>query len=668
MDIRQRIQSLRERINEHNYRYYVLDDPVISDAEYDRLLRELQELEQAHPEYITPDSPTQRVGAAPLPEFATITHRVPMLSLENAMNEEELKAFDERVRRGLNTTAIVEYVAEPKLDGIGVELVYEGGRFAYGSTRGDGITGEDITQNLRTIRSIPLRLRTADLPVPELLEVRGEVFISKSGFQKLNRLREQNGEPLFANPRNAAAGSLRQLNPAVTASRPLSIFCYQPGVVEGFPFDTHWQFLQALKKWGFPVNPFVRRVRGAEEMIHYHRQMENRRNELPYEIDGTVFKVNDLAAQEILGIRSRSPRWAIAGKFKAQQVTTIVKDIVASVGRTGAVTPVAKLEPVFVGGVTVTNATLHNQDEIDRKDIRIGDTVLVERAGDVIPKVVKTIPEKRPPGTRPYRLPTACPVCGHPVHRPEGEAVARCQNMSCPAQIKGRIEHFVSKAALDIDGLGEKLIDQLVEKGLVKTVDELFRLSYDDLVDLERMGPKSAGNLLTAIETSKNTTFARFVYALGIRNVGEHVAKVLERTFRGNLNRFMSATREELEDIDEVGPIVADSVVRFWENSANRKVVENCLKAGVTLAPVETTGEQPFAGKTFVFTGALEKFTRHEAKTMVEKLGARASNSVSRKTDYVVAGPGAGSKLKKARELGVPVLTEEEFLGMINQL
>jgi DNA ligase (NAD+) len=668
MDVRQRIQALREEINEHNYRYYVLDDPIISDAEYDQLLRELEELEQAHPELITPDSPTQRVGAAPLAEFATITHRVPMLSLENAMNAEELRAFDERVRRGLGLSGPVEYVAEPKLDGIGVELVYERGTFRYGSTRGDGVTGEDITQNLRTIRSVPLTLRTAEIAAPPLLEVRGEVYLSKAGFRELNRSREERGEAPFANPRNAAAGSLRQLDPNITASRPLSIFCYQAGVIEGMTYASHWDFLQDLKKWGFPVNPYIERVTGIEAVIRYHRTMEARRNDLPYEIDGTVFKVDRLDQQEQLGIRSRSPRWAIAGKFKAQQATTVVKNIIASVGRTGAVTPVAELDPVTVGGVTVTHATLHNQDEIERKDIRIGDTVLVQRAGDVIPQVVKVILEKRPPHTQPYHLPDTCPVCGHRVYRPPGEAVSRCQNLACPAQIKGRIQHFASKLAMDIDGLGEKLVDQLVEKGLVKTVDDLYRLRYDDLVNLERMGDKSARNLLAAIEQSKQTTFARFVYALGIRNVGEHLARVLEQAYGGDIHRFRRAERTELEAIPEVGPIVAETIVRFWEDPTNVAVMEACLELGVTLKKVSQPQDQPLAGKTFVFTGALEKFTRNEAKALVESLGGRASGSVSRKTDYVVAGPGAGSKLKKARELGIPVLTEEEFLEMVNNI
>ncbi|RMF11140.1 MAG: NAD-dependent DNA ligase LigA, partial [Candidatus Neomarinimicrobiota bacterium] len=522
-DPKARIEALRRQIDDHNYRYYVLDDPVISDQEYDRLLRELERLEQANPDLITPDSPTQRVGAEPLKEFGTLEHAVPMLSLANAMNESEIRDFDERIRKWLETSDPVEYVAEPKLDGLGVEITYEKGHFVSGSTRGDGIMGEDVTANLRTIRALPMRLRD-EHPLPSVLDVRGEVFMRRTDFETLNAEREIRGEHLFANPRNAAAGSLRQLDPAITAARPLSIYCYHAGRLEGVSLSNHWEFLQSLRRWGLPVNPLIRRVRGVEGLIQYYRDLETRRDGLPYEIDGVVFKVNAWNAQERLGVRSRSPRWAIAGKFKARQVTTTIEDIEVQVGRTGAITPVAILKPVFLGGVTVSKATLHNQDEILRKDIRIGDTVLIERAGDVIPKVVKVIPDKRPDNTKPYYLPDTCPVCRHPVHRPEGEAVTRCTNLSCPAQIKGRIEHFVSKNAMDVDGFGKKIIDQLVEKRAVQTVDDLYRLTREDLARQERLGEKSAANLVAALDQSKSTTFARFVYALGIRNVGEHVA------------------------------------------------------------------------------------------------------------------------------------------------
>ena len=666
MDTKRKILSLRDQLVDHNYRYYVLDDPIISDDKYDRLLRELEHLEKQHPDLISPDSPTQRVGAPPLSNFESIPHQLPMLSLENAMNKEEIRAFDKRLKKKIETDEPIEYVAEPKLDGIGIELVYENGMFISGSTRGDGFTGENITQNLRTIQSIPLRLRTDELPSPDLLEVRGEVFISKVGFESLNRTREENGESLFVNPRNAASGSLRQLDSSITASRPLSTYCYQPGTIRDKVYETHLEFLEDLKRWGFPVNPMIQKVNGVEEAIEYHRDMEDKRNNLPYDIDGTVMKINSLTLQEEVGVRSRSPRWAIANKFKAQQVTTVIQDIMPQVGRTGAVTPVARLNPVFVGGVTVTNATLHNQDEINRKDIRIGDTVIIERAGDVIPKVVKVINEKRQNDSKPYSLPDSCPSCGHNVYRPEGEAVARCQNLSCPAQMKGRIEHFVSKNALDIDGIGNKLVDQLVETSLVQTVDDLFKLTLEDLIPLERMADKSARNTISAIESSKQTGFARFLFALGIRNVGEYLSKVLEKHYEGNFHRFMSSKKEELESIFEVGGIVADGIVRFWSDSSNVDVVNSCFSLGVTLSPVELKEkDQVLAGKTFVFTGVLTKFTRKEAQELVESLGGRASNSVSKKTTFIIAGQSAGSKITKAQEFGVPILSEDDFQKMI---
>ena len=663
--IQKQINDLRMQLNDHNYRYYVLDDPLISDSEYDQLFRELQKLETDNPNLITEDSPTHRVGAEPLSSFGSWTHRMPMLSLANAMNEDELAAFDTRVKKGLDTEKDLEYMAEPKLDGLAVELVYENGFFVNGSTRGDGITGEDITQNLKTIAAIPLSLRKNGQKNPPLLEVRGEVFITKDGFKKLNRNQEKEELSPFANPRNAAAGSLRQLDSKITATRPLSIYCYEAGRIDGISFDTHEDFLSTLKEWGFPVNPEIQKVKNAETMVAFHRNLEAKRDSLPYEIDGTVFKVNAINQRNALGIRSRSPRWAIAGKFKAQQATTLVQNIIPSVGRTGAVTPVARLEPVNVGGVVVTNATLHNQDEIDRKDVRIGDTVLIQRAGDVIPEVVKVIPAKRPPETKKYQLPTACPSCGQEVFRPEGEVVARCQNLSCPAQVKGRIEHFVSKGALDIDGFGEKLVDQLVDKKLILTVDDIFKLNFDDLVNLDRMAEKSALNILTAIQDSKQTTFARFVYALGIRNVGAHLSKVLEKAFVGDIKKFMNAAAEELETIDEVGPIVAETITTFLSNCTNTDVIESCLSLGIQLKKVEEPKSLLLQGKTFVFTGALTQFSRNEAKEMTEAHGGKVSGSVSKNTDFVVAGPGAGSKLKKATELDIPVLSEAEFLDML---
>lgn len=665
MSTRTKIDNIRSELNDHNYRYYVLDDPVISDAEYDRLLRELQSLEDTHPELITDDSPTQRVGALPLEGFGNIEHRIPMQSLANAMDSDELLAFHDRLIRRLGKEQAIEYIAEPKLDGLAVELVYENGQFVNGSTRGDGTTGEDITQNLKTIRAIPLALRVETQSAPALLEVRGEVFISKDDFKKLNKQQEENDKPFFANPRNAAAGSLRQLDSGITATRPLSIFCYQAGVVEGTTFETHSEFLAALQNWGFPVNPEIKILNGIEEAITFHSNLESHRNSLPYEIDGSVIKVNNYALREELGVRSRSPRWAIAGKFKAQQETTVIEDIILSVGRTGAVTPVAKLQPVKVGGVVVSNVTLHNQDEIDRKDIRVGDTVLIQRAGDVIPQVVKVIKEKRPSNTSPFKMTNTCPECDHDVYRPEDEVVARCQNLSCPAQVKRRIEHFVSKNAMDIDGVGEKLIDQLVEKNLVKSVDDLYHLTLDQLSELERMAEKSAKNTISAIDNSKSTTFHRFVHALGIRNVGEHVAKVLEKSFTGNIEIFMKTNAEVLEDIDEVGPIVAETIVKFWADETNINIVNNCFKLGISLELVKNETEQIFMGKTFVFTGSLQSITRKEGKEIIEARGGRAAGSVSAKTDCIVAGENAGFKLKKAEKLGIPVLTESEFMDLI---
>ena len=662
VDVRKKVETLRKQLDHHNYRYYVLDDPEVADREYDTLLRELQKLEQNHPELVTHDSPTQRIGARPLEAFGSVDHRLPMLSLENAMSDEELIAFDERVKKGLDVDKSIEYVAELKMDGLAVELVYENGTFVRGSTRGDGFTGEGITQNLRTVRAIPLKLR--DQKWPSSFEVRGEVFMDKQGFVLLNEQRLKEGESPFANPRNAAAGSLRQLDSSVTAGRPLKFFAYE---LAGATQPSQWETLESLKSWGLPVNGHTKLCGSMDAAVNFFHRWENERESLPYEIDGVVVKVNDLAQREALGVRSRSPRWAIAGKFKAQQVTTVVEDIIASVGRTGAVTPVAKLEAVSVGGVTVTNATLHNQDEINRKDVRIGDTVLVQRAGDVIPEVVKVISEKRPKETKPYSLPDSCPQCNGEVIRPEGEVVARCQNAACPAQVKGRIDHFVSKRAMNMDGLGTKLIDQMVEEGLLRDFSDIFTLKKEDVAGLERMAEKSAENLMDAIKASKIVSLWRFVYGLGIRNIGEHLAQVLANRF-GDLDAIMSAAPEELEEIDEVGPIVAASIHSFFSGESNRAIVERCLASGVILEnPPTFSGATPLEGKTFVFTGSLEKFTRSEAKEMVEHLGGRAGGSVSQKTDYLVAGPGTGSKKTKAEELGVPILTETEFFNLINR-
>ncbi len=666
MSVSNDIKKLREQLNYHNIQYYVHDNPTISDSEYDKLLRQLEELEDANPHLITTDSPTQRVGAEPLSTFGNITHRIPMLSLANAMDVDEVTQFHEQVQKGLGIKKI-EYVAEPKLDGLAVELVYENGEFVSGSTRGNGEVGEDITLNLKTIKAIPLKLESK-YKIPSLLEVRGEVFITLADFKKMNEKRLSNDEQPFANPRNSAAGSLRQLDPSITATRPLRIFCYAPGVVEGVVFKSQYEFLQTLPKWGFPVNPLIQKGFGEKFLKDYYKKMEDDRSSLDYEIDGVVFKVNSYSHQDELGIRSRSPRWAIAGKLKSQQVTTTVINIEPNVGRTGAVTPVAKLDPVNVGGVIVSNATLHNQDEIDKKDVRIGDTVLIQRAGDVIPEVIKVILEKRPKNTQPYLLPAYCPICNHHVSRPEGEAVARCQNMACPAQIKGRIQHFVSKNCMDIDGFGEKLVDQLVEKGHIVSVADIFKITHEQLVSLERMGEKSATNVLNAIEKSKSTTFARFIHALGIRNVGEHSGKILERAFGGDIEKLFTTSLEKLTHIHEIGHIMAQSIVDFFADPTNHYLIQSCIDSGVSFKEVEEIVESGITSKIFVFTGSLLKFSRKEAHGMVEKLGARASGSVSAKTDYVVAGPGAGSKLDKANMLGIEVLTEEEFLSLIKKL
>ena len=666
MKNKNRMSALRKKIDDHNYHYYVLDDPIISDYEYDSLLRDLQALEKKNPELITPNSPTQRVGAPPLDAFDSIGHSIPMLSLENAMDTKELVGYYDRRKRGLETQQDIDFVAEPKLDGIGVELVYENGLFKYGLTRGDGIKGENITQNLKTINAIPLSLRTDKLPSPKLLEVRGEVFMEKDKFKIFNDDRLKSELSVFANPRNAAAGSLRQLDSTVTAQRPLSIYCYEPGEINGKNFEKHSDFLSALKDWGFPVNHEIKLVKNIEDIISYHKTLEEKRLSLPYEIDGTVFKVNSINQREILGLRSRSPRWAIAGKFKAEQVTSEIVAITASIGRTGAVTPVARLNPVTVGGVVVTNATLHNQDEIDRKDVRIGDTVLVQRAGDVIPEVVKIIKSKRPQNTSKYILPTTCPVCSEKVLRPKDESVARCNNFSCPAQVKGRIKHFISKGGLDIEGFGDKLVDQLVDKKQLRTFDDIFKLSFTDLERLDRMAEKSAQNIIDAISNSKKTTFSKFIYALGIRNVGAHLSKVLEEEFDSNILKFQKASIEQLEQINEVGPIVAEAIISFWSNKINVDMINECFNNGVEFSQKRMQSKS-FTNLNFVFTGTLKTIKRAAAKDHVESNGGRVSSSVSGNTDYLVAGESSGSKLKKASDLNIKIIDELQFLEMIDK-
>jgi DNA ligase (NAD+) len=658
-----RISELRAEIERHNLLYYVNDRPEISDTEYDLLFRELLDLESRFPDLITPDSPSQRVGGAPLEKFAQVTHRIPMLSLENAFNENDIIDFDERVKRflGLPSGEEIDYVCEPKMDGLAVELVYENGEFTIGATRGDGFVGEDVTQNLKTVKSLPLRLSTDR---PKLLEVRGEVFLPFAAFQKLNTDRQEAGEPPFANPRNAAAGSIRQLDSRITARRPLAIFCYAPGMTEGIEFSSQFSFLIAIRLLGFPINPHVRQVKGVNDLIAYYREMTADRDQLPYEIDGVVVKVDSFELQRELGEKSRSPRWAIAWKFPPRQAVTVIEDILPQVGRTGVITPTAHLKPVEVSGVTVSRATLHNWEEMERKDIRIGDTVVVERAGDVIPAVVKVIAEKRTGMEKPLPIPSSCPVCGSEVVKISGEVAVRCLGLSCPAQIMESIIHFASRRAMDIDGLGEKYIEQLLRLGLVKNVADLYYLATDDFMQFERMGDKLAENLLNAIQSSKERELARLIYALGIRHVGEHTAKLLASAF-GSIDNFIRASVEELLAIREVGPQVAQSIRSFFHNPENLLVVERLLAAGVTPTVEEKRVGGKFTGKTFVFTGALTRFTRDEAKRMVENAGGHAAGSVSKKTDFVVAGEEAGSKLDKARALGVTVLSEEEFLEML---
>lgn len=661
-ELKGKVNQLRELINSANFNYYILDNPTISDAEYDRLMRELQNLENEHPELITTDSPTQRVGAKPLSEFNTITHRIPLLSLDNAMGENEIREFVARIYKGLPPGEIVQFVCEPKIDGLAIELAYENGTFISGSTRGDGVTGEDITQNLKTIRSIPLSLRKGNFPIPSLIEVRGEVYMDREDFKRLNEQQLKEGKTLFANPRNSAAGSLRQLDPKVTVKRPLNIFCYSMGACEGISFSTHSEFLKALPSWGFRVNPLIELYNNADELVNYSRKIESIRNSISYDIDGVVFKVNSFAQQETLGIKSRSPRWAIAGKFKAQQEVTQILEIEASVGRTGAITPVAHLKPVNISGVTVSNATLHNQDEITRKDIREKDWVVIQRAGDVIPQVVKVITEHRSGNYPPYILPDTCQSCGTTVTQILGEVKHRCPNISCPARIKRSIQHFVSKRAIDIDGLGDKLVEQLVDEGLIKNVADLYFLKKDILANLERMADKSAQNIVDAIENSKSTTLARFIYALGIRNVGEYMGKVLEKSF-GSLEKLMSASYEELESIEGVGPIVAQSIRNFFDEKANINTINRLIEGRIKISEITYTTEvKRFEGKTFVFTGTLSSITRDEAKDLVEKFGGKASSSVSKKTDYIVVGENPGSKAAKAKELGVKIISEDELL------
>jgi DNA ligase (NAD+) len=662
-----RAEQLRSQIAQHDYRYYVLDDPLVSDAEYDRLMQELRALEAAHPELVTSDSPTQRVAGTPSDAFGEVLHQVPMLSLDNAFSEEDLRAFDRRIHERLERGGELDYVAEPKLDGLAVSVIYREGVLERAATRGDGVTGEDVTTNVRTIRAVPQRLRGE---APPLFEARGEVFMTIAGFERMNQLARERGEKVFVNPRNAAAGSLRQLDARITATRPLSAFFYGVGVIEKAPLPKlQSELLELLRTQGLPVSPETRTVHGVEGCLAYYRRIGERRSALPYQIDGVVYKLNSRADQERLGFVSRAPRWAIAHKFPPDEVFTVVRDIGFQVGRTGALTPVARLGPVFVGGVTVSNVTLHNIDEVHRKDVRVGDTVVVRRAGDVIPEVVSVVLDKRPEDTVPVELPARCPVCHSQVLRAAGEAVARCTGgFTCRAQRQESMRHFASRRALDIEGLGDKIIEQLVERDVVRTPADLYTLTAEQLAGLERMGEKSAANLVAAIDRSRRTTLPRLLYALGIREIGEATALALARHF-GTLERLMAADEVAIRQVPDVGPVVAAHVAAFFASEDHRRVIRALREQGVTWPDmaVAPRAAQTLAGSTFVITGTLAAMTREQAAEALSARGAKVSGSISKKTSFLVAGSEAGSKLAKARELGVPVLDEQQFLELLER-
>jgi DNA ligase (NAD+) len=662
-----RAAQLRELLERYNYRYHALDDPEVPDAEYDKLMVELRGIEAQYPQLLTKDSPSQRVGAAPVAAFAAVRHRIPMLSLDNAFSEQEVRDFDRRIRERLENDGDIRYSAEPKLDGLAFSALFENGVFVRGATRGDGETGEDITQNLKTIAALPLKLRTAE--APRVLEVRGEVFMPLAGFERFNSEASARGEKPYVNPRNAAAGSLRQLDPRMTAARPLDLFIYGVGYVEGGELPTrHAAMLQQLRNWGFKISPQSRVVESVEGCLEYYRTMGAARAALPYQIDGVVYKVDDVELQRRLGFVSRAPRWAIAHKFPAEEALTTIREIEFQVGRTGALTPVARLQPVFVGGVTVSNATLHNMDELTRKDVRVGDTVVIRRAGDVIPEVVRVIPERRPEGATLVELPAACPVCGSPVVREEDQAVARCTGgRVCAAQRREELKHFASRRALDIQGLGDKLLDQLVERDLVRTPADLFDLQAEQLATLDRMGEKSAQKLYAAIAAAKRTSLPRFLYALGIRDVGEATALGLAQYF-GDVAALRTASAEEIQAVPDVGPVVAANVAAYFADAENRAIVDRLLASGITWPEQgRPTSQGTLAGKTFVLTGTLSALPRDAAQEAIMARGGKVSGSVSKKTDYVVAGSDAGSKLKKAQDLGVTVLDEPAFLELLKR-
>jgi DNA ligase (NAD+) len=658
---RDRVLELRKIIAEHDYNYYVLDKPVITDFEYDQLYTELQKIETEHPTLVTLDSPTQRVGGAPLEVFEKGKHRQPMLSLQNSYSTDDIVAFDERVKKFLGSQDDIAYYCEPKFDGLAIELIYEGGQFVRALTRGDGETGEDVTQNIRTLRSVPLKL--VGKQIPDLLEVRGEVLIYKSDFAELNEQQQEAGLEPFANPRNAAAGSIRQLDPKITATRPLRVFCYAFGATTGIAPKTQDQFIKLLSDLGLPTSPLHRVSKSADQAVEFYNQVLEKRHDLPFDIDGVVIKVNDLRLQQELGTIARSPRWATAAKFPPEQAQTVIEDIVVQVGRTGALTPVAVMTPVRVGGVSVTHATLHNQDEIDRKDVRIGDTVIVQRAGDVIPEVVRPMLEKRPKKSTPFKIPNQCPECGSLATRAEEEVVLRCTNNLCPAVVRESLKHFVSRRAMNIDKVGDKIVDQFVASGLVNKFSDFYRLRLEDVRKLERQGERSATNIIESIDASRKPSLARFIYALGLRFIGEQTAKVLAQHF-GSIEKLLKAPREELVEIEGVGDTVADSLYRALQNKTLRNEIEVMQKLGVEITnPKKTTGGK-FSGLTFVITGTLPVH-RDEAKEIIESHGGKAASSVSKKTNYVLAGEEAGSKLDKAKELNVPIIDWAEFQNLL---
>lgn len=666
-EARARVERLHREIEYHNRQYYVLDDPKIPDAEYDRLMRELQEIERRHPELLSPDSPSQKVGGEPLESFAEVTHRLPMLSLDNAFSDEDLAAFDQRLRERLGIE-VIQYSAEPKLDGLAISLLYRHGVLVQAATRGDGLRGEDVTQQVRTIRTLPLRLLGAGYP--ELLEVRGEVFMPRAGFEAMNARAQRSGDKIFANPRNAAAGSLRQLDPRITAGRPLDLYCYGLGIIEGGELDdSQGAAMQRLADWGLRISPELRLVQGFDGCLAYYRDIGRRRDQLPYDIDGVVFKVDRFDQQQRLGFVSRAPRWAIAHKFPAQEEITQVEAVEFQVGRTGALTPVARLKPVSVGGVRVSNASLHNMDEIGRLDLRLGDSVIVRRAGDVIPEILRVLPERRPPEATLVELPARCPMCDSDIIKPEGEAVARCTGgLYCPAQLKETIRHFASRRAMDIEGLGEKLVGQLVDRGLIKSPADIYSLDLATLAGLERMGEKSARNLLDAIQASKQPGLARFLYALGIREVGEATALALARYF-GGIEGLQQADEAQLQQVPDVGPVVAAHVYRFFRQPHNLEVIERLLAAGLSWPPPPPGNQTalPFTGLTFVITGTLDR-PREEIKGRLEALGAKVSGSLSKKTSYLLAGAEPGSKVDKARELGVEILDQAGLEALLQRV